>query len=172
MCESEGNKMKDLISEWLKALEKDYPTIFDDDTNRCRIGSVMSEYFHVYFNPDTFETELFAQCGDPETYASQSFVEKARLIAQDYYKKHFTKMLEVVLDLFRIAKERDVVPESVIVPRWVIRDCNPRCGINEYFRNLPMLYPKLYGIHLGAHDKNTIRMEAPMFGFLVERQFP
>ena len=163
--------VKDLVSEWLDALEKDYPTIFEDDVNKYRIGSVMSEYFHVYFTPFTFQTELFVECGDPETYASPSFIEKARLIAQEYYRKHFTKMLEVVLDLYRVAQERDIVPESVIIPKWIVKDCNPRFGINEHFRSLPMLYPKLYGMGLSTHNKNTIRIESPQFGFLVEREF-
>jgi len=160
--------MADLVDKWLEALGEDYPNIFEDDINGIRIGNAMSEYFHVYFNPDTLETELFVECGDPDTYASKSFIEKARIIAQEYYKNYFEELKSSVLELIKEFGKKDIIPDLIILPNWLIRDSQPRNCINERFRKIPSFY-NLYGIPMRTHDKNVIRLESSKFGICLEK---
>lgn len=154
----------DLVNDWLDELVKEYP-IFNDVFERTRIGNIMSEYFHVYFDPDNNEVKLvklWVECGDTTTYASEKFKEKARIIAEKFYRRHFDRLLLIILKLVDIARQRNIVPE------FIVRDIKPR-NING-FRDFLRLNT-IYGIPVKTHRENKVRMESSEFGFLVELDY-
>jgi len=150
--------MRDLTEYWLDEIDKDFPDYFEDKCSRCPLGYHLDEYWHVTFNPETFETTLDAECGDPDTYRSPEFVEKARLIAQEFYKKHYSQMLEQVGDMLKEADKRNVTPERIILPHWITCDLKSRMKT-------------LYGVRVYSDSGNKIRIEAPDDCFMVEKEY-
>ena len=154
------DKVKDVIDYWLDALEKDHPGFLeqDDGSNKARTADVMQEYWHVYFDPITHATELQTECGKVE-YNNPEFVEKARLIAQQFYSKHFNYLLTEVEQMIKQANEKDIQPELILVPWWLMK---------VTYKRGKERFDHIYGIPVGEIDKNKIRIEAPTFNFLAE----
>ncbi len=149
--------MKNLTQLWIETIEKDYPHISQNNT----ILSIIDEYFHAHFNPFTSETKILVECGDTKSYASPQIIKKLQNVTQVYYQKLFSKMIKIVLELFTMATQKDIIPELIVLPKWITYDFKPQIR-------------KLYGVNVRYHDeyitnKNTIRIEAPKFAFLIEK---
>ncbi len=169
--------MNDYVEELLEALPEYYPNIFnEDDIHRRSVGKVISEYWHIYCNPETYDVLLGIECGDPETYASEEFVSKAAGIIQGYYVKHFYNLSDIVFNLVLRLKEIDVNPDIVFVPRWVVAHsikCQTKVGhFLSYLKTVetkPMKY--VYGMNMRVHDKNIVRVESSLCGVFREMEY-
>ena len=152
---------------WLDELKLIHPELFNkDDHFEWSTLDTFDEYWHIYFNPTTKETILYAQCGR-ESYTYPAFVEKARLIAQEYYTYHFNNMMNLIGKLVEEAYQNNIAPTLVIIPYFIVKDSYPRHGIREDFKTFPKL-DQILGIPFRTHRKNIIRIENPQRHYLGE----
>lgn len=160
--------MSDYIDCIAKMIKSEYPLAFEDD-----VTSSVDEYWSIYFNPDTFEVILGVECGDVSTYASPECIAKVRDVIQGYYMEHFGRMLDIVADLVRECIAMDVMPDSVIVPEWIveksIRRTKVKCGSFGDIKMVEVVpLTHIYGIKLLTHGKDVIRVESSLGVFREE----
>ena len=166
--------MTPLSQLWLDELKLLHPDIFKKDVEEdghleWSTLDTFDEYWHVYFNPYTLHTIIYAQCGK-DFCNNPEFIEKATKIAKDYYTKHFYNMLTIILDMLQEAHENNIAPTLITIPNWIIKTSLSRNGIRDDFKHIPKLN-QLFGIHLTSDSSNIIRIENKEKHYINEAKY-